>query len=262
MKSLVQIKAALQAEFQKFPEMDERGRVINAAMMLLKALQNRKNDLRSIENEEFFEGICLDPQNSLGKNGKHAQNLRHNFGETQYHLGQIVNAQNAVFWNVLRSPIHGSDVAKEIIHLIQEYVDALNITNEDFLTSEASPKPVCMISNERNSYVMNVDGENVIFNGSSSADYLAAKYASIGYEVKRYKSLEEIDLFDTDSKIKGKPCLALLSNGRGIEGVINDVRGFEVHIFHTQVYNQEGVLNLRIDEEMSVCHYEKVKVLL
>jgi hypothetical protein len=42
---------------------------------------------------------------------------------------------------------------------------------------------VCKITNDKFSWVMEVDGRTILFNGSENADYFAETFAKLGYEI-------------------------------------------------------------------------------
>lgn len=44
---------------------------------------------------------------------------------------------------------------------------------------------VCKIINSQFSYILEVDGESIPFNGSYNADYFEKHYKNLGYKVER-----------------------------------------------------------------------------
>lgn len=46
-------------------------------------------------------------------------------------------------------------------------------------------KKVCKITNGQFSWIMEVDGEEITFNGGHNAEYFERHYKSLGYEVER-----------------------------------------------------------------------------
>ena len=46
---------------------------------------------------------------------------------------------------------------------------------------------VCTIVNGQFSYILEVDGESIAFNGSSSAEYFKEHYRKLGYKIHLYK---------------------------------------------------------------------------
>jgi metal-dependent hydrolase (beta-lactamase superfamily II) len=46
----------------------------------------------------------------------------------------------------------------------------------------------CIIENSQLSYILKVDGQKILFNGGSSADYFEDHYRSLGYLIKRIKT--------------------------------------------------------------------------
>jgi len=42
---------------------------------------------------------------------------------------------------------------------------------------------VCKITNDKFSWVMEVDGHTILFNGSENADYFAKTFVKLGYEI-------------------------------------------------------------------------------
>jgi hypothetical protein len=42
---------------------------------------------------------------------------------------------------------------------------------------------ICKITNDKFSWVLEVDGKTVTFNGGDNADYFAELYAKLGYEI-------------------------------------------------------------------------------
>lgn len=42
---------------------------------------------------------------------------------------------------------------------------------------------ICKIINDKFSWVLEVDGKTILFNGSANADYFAELYAKLGYEI-------------------------------------------------------------------------------
>lgn len=46
---------------------------------------------------------------------------------------------------------------------------------------------VCKITNDKFSWVMEVDSRTILFNGSENADYFAETFAKLGYEIVWYR---------------------------------------------------------------------------
>ena len=51
-------------------------------------------------------------------------------------------------------------------------------------------KRKCIIENAQFSYILRVDNQKILFNGSDNADYFEEHYKKLGYEVERKCTLQ------------------------------------------------------------------------
>lgn len=83
----------------------------------------------------------------------------------------------------------------------------INYLNENVFTEKTKEVlgngGICKITNDKFSWVLQVDGKTIPFNGSDNADYFADLYTKLGYNIEWDKDKWQEDITESHQPFKG-----------------------------------------------------------